>query len=104
MRGSHSVNAAVRDEIYISKCYVMKENSKLTKILKQLFRSMMVSRQASAAAKNLLYLTDSHLEEISFGRNTSVEGIKAMIESELDAAYAEKTQAVSANPNLVGDV
>ena len=65
---------------------------------------MMVARQASAAAKNLLYFTDSHLEEISFGRNTFVEGIKAMVESELDAAHAEKAQAVSANPNLVGAV
>ena len=55
---------------------------------------MMVARQASAAAKALLYLTDSHLEEISFGRNTFFEGIKAMVEYELDAAHAEKSQAV----------
>ena len=40
MRGSHSVNAAVRDEIYILKSYVMEESSKLTKILKQLFRTV----------------------------------------------------------------
>ena len=73
-------------------------------MLKQLFRSMMVARQAPAAAKALLYLTDSHLEEISFGRNTFFEGIKAMVEYELDAAHREKSQAVSANPNLVGAV
>ena len=64
----------------------------------------MLARQASAAAKTLLYLTDSHLKEISFGRNKFVESIIAMVESELDAAHAEKAQAVSTNPNLVGAV
>jgi len=44
------------------------------------------------------------LKEISFGRNKFVESIIAMVESELDAAHAEKAQAVSTNPNLVGAV
>jgi len=52
----------------------------------------MLARQASAAAKTLLYLTDSHLKEISFGCNTFVEDIKAMVESELYAACAEKAR------------
>ena len=73
-------------------------------MLKRLFNAMIVARQASAAAKTLPYLTDSHLEEMGFGRDTFVEGIKAIVEAELDASDAEKAQAVPVNPNLVGAV
>ena len=73
-------------------------------MLKRLFNAMIVARQASAGAKTLPYLTDSHLEEIGFGRDTFVEGIKAIVEAELDAADAEKSQAALVNPNLVGAV
>ena len=73
-------------------------------MLKRLFKAMIVARQASAAAKTLPYLTDSHLEEMGFGRDTFVEGIKAIVEAELDASDAEKAQAVPVNPNLVGAV
>lgn len=73
-------------------------------MLKRLCNSMIVARQASAASKTLPYLTDSHLEEMGFGRDTFVEGIKAIVEAELDASDAEKAQAVPVNPNLVGAV
>ena len=73
-------------------------------MLKLLYNSMIVARQASAASKTLPYLTDSHLEEMGFGRDTFVEGIKAIVEAELDASDAEKAQAVPVNPNLVGAV
>ena len=73
-------------------------------MLKQLFNAMIVARQASAAAKTLPYLTDSHLEEMGFGRDTFVEGIKAIVEAELDAAGAEKALAAPVNPNLIGAV
>ena len=73
-------------------------------MLKRLYNSMIVARQASAASKTLPYLTDSHLEEMGFGRDTFVEGIKAKVEAELDASDAEKAQAVPVNPNLVGAV
>ena len=73
-------------------------------MLKRLFNAMIVARQASAAAKTLPYLTDSHLEEMGFGRDTFVEGIKAIVEAELDAADAEKALAVPVNPNLIGAV
>ena len=33
-------------------------------MLKRLYNSMIVARQASAASKTLPYLTDSHLEEM----------------------------------------
>jgi len=73
-------------------------------MLKRLYNAMIVARQASAASKTLPYLTDSHLEEMGFGRDTFVEGIKAIVEAELDASDAEKAQAVPVNPNLVGAV
>ena len=73
-------------------------------MLKRLYNSMIVARQASAASKTLPYLTDSHLEEMGFGRDTFVEGIKAIVEAELDASDAEKAQAVPVNPNLLGAV
>ena len=73
-------------------------------MLKRLYNAMIVARQASAAAKTLPYLTDSHLEEMGFGRDTFVEGIKAIVEAELDAADAEKALAAPVNPNLVGAV
>ena len=41
---------------------------------------------------------------MGFGRDTFVEGIKAIVEAELDAADAEKAQAVPVNPNLLGAV
>jgi len=73
-------------------------------MLKRLYNAMIVARQASAAAQTLPYLTNSHLEEMGFGRDTFVEGIKAIVEAGLDAADAEKSQAAPVNPNLVGAV
>ena len=73
-------------------------------MLKRLYNSMIVARQASAASKTLPYLTDSHLEEMGFGRDTFVEGIKAKVEAELDTSDTEKAQAVPVNPTLVGAV
>ncbi|MDB0044955.1 hypothetical protein N9E94_00030 [bacterium] len=73
-------------------------------MLKRLYNAMILARQASAAAQALPYLTNSHLEEMGFGRDTFVEGIKAIVEAELDAADAEKSQAAPVNPNLVGAV
>jgi hypothetical protein len=94
----------VCDEILRKKCYTNSCKSKEIKMLKRLYNSMIVARQASAASKTLPYLTDSHLEEMGFGRDTFVEGIKAIVEAELDASDAEKAQAVPVNPNLVGAV
>ena len=73
-------------------------------MLKRLYNAMIVARQASAAAQTLPYLTNSHLEEMGFGRDTFVEGIKAIVEAELDAADAKTSQAAPVNPNLVGAV
>ena len=73
-------------------------------MLKRFFNAMIVARQASAAMQALQYMSDRQLEDIGFTRETFVEQIKANVLAELDAADVEKSQAVPANPNLVGAV
>ena len=73
-------------------------------MLKRFFNAMIVARQASAAMQALQYMSDRQLEDIGFTRETFVEQIKADVLAELDAADAEKAQAVPVNPNLVGAV
>ena len=73
-------------------------------MLKRFFNAMIVARQASAAMQALQYMSDRQLEDIGFTRETFVEQIKANVLAELDAADAEKAQAVPVNPNLVGAV
>ena len=73
-------------------------------MLKRLFRTTIIARQASAAMQALQYMSYRQLEDIGFTRETFVEQIKAYILAELDAADAEKSQAVPVNPNLVGAV
>ena len=73
-------------------------------MLKRLFNAMIVARQASAALQALQYMSDRQLENIGFTRETFIEQAKANVLAELDAADAEKSQAVPVNPNLVGAV
>ena len=73
-------------------------------MLKRLFNAMIVSLQASAATQALQYMSDRQLEDIGFTRETFIEQMKASILAELDAADAEKSQAVPVNPNLLGAV
>jgi len=73
-------------------------------MLKRLFNAMIVARQASAALQALQYMSDRQLEDIGFTRETFIEQAKANILAELDAADAEKSQAVPVNPNLLGAV
>ena len=73
-------------------------------MLKRLFNAMIVARQASAALQALQYMSDRQLEDIGFTRETFIEQMKTNILAELDAADAEKSQAVPVNPNLVGAV
>jgi uncharacterized protein YjiS (DUF1127 family) len=78
--------------------------SKEIKMLKQLFRSMVIARQASACRQSMQYLTDSQLNDIGFSRDNFVEGIQARISAELDVTEAQKTYAVPVNANLLGSV
>ena len=71
-------------------------------MLKQLYRVIVISRSASAARQTLPYLTDSHLNDMGFSRDTFVEGIKARVSAELDAAEAANTFEAPVNENLLG--
>ena len=73
-------------------------------MLKRLYNAMIVSRQASAAMQALQYMSDRQLEDIGLTRETFVQQVTADTIAELDAADAEKTQAVPVNANLVGAV
>ena len=73
-------------------------------MFKRLYNAMIVSRQASAAMQALQYMSDRQLEDIGLTRETFVQQVTADTIAELDAADAEKTQAVPVNANLVGTV
>ena len=47
--------------------------SKETKMLKQLYRAIKISRLATAATNSMQYLSDSLLHYIGFSRDTFVE-------------------------------
>jgi len=73
-------------------------------MLKQLYRAIVISRSATAATNSKQYLSDSQLNDIGFSRDTFVEGIKARVSAELDAAEAANTFAEPQNENLLGAV
>ena len=73
-------------------------------MLKQLYSSIVISRSASAARQTLPYLTDSHLNDMGFSRDTYIEGVQARISAELDAAEAPRNFAAPVNENLLGAV
>jgi uncharacterized protein YjiS (DUF1127 family) len=73
-------------------------------MLKQLYRAIVISRSATAATNSMQYMSDSQLNDIGFSRDTFVEGIKARISAELDAAEAANNFAAPVNENLLGAV
>ena len=73
-------------------------------MLRQLFKSMVVARQASASIEALRFMSDRDLEDIGFTRATYVDQIKARVLAELDAADEQKVALAPVNPNLVGTV
>ena len=73
-------------------------------MLKQLYRAIVIGSQASAARQTLPNLTDSHLNDMGFSRDTFVEGIKARVSAELDAAEAANNFAPPVSENLLGGV
>ena len=73
-------------------------------MLKELYRASVISGSATAANNLKQYLSDSQLNDIGFSRDTFVEGIKARVSAELDAAEAANTFAAPQNENLLGAV
>ena len=73
-------------------------------MLRQIFKSLIVARQASAAFETLSHLSDHQLQDNGFTRATYVNEIKAQVLAEMDAADEEKAVQMQTNPNLVGAV
>ena len=84
--------------------YLRVVEAKEKRMLRQLFKSMVVARQASAAIEALRFMSDRDLEDIGFTRATYVEQIKARVLAELDAADEQEAALAPVNPNLVGAV
>ena len=68
-------------------------------MLRQLFKSMVVARQASAAKEAMRYMTNQQLGDIGFTRDNYIEGIKALISAELDAKDAKAMSESLLNTN-----
>ena len=73
-------------------------------MFKELYRAIVISRSATAATNLKQYLSDSQLNDIGFSRDTFVDGIKARVSAELDAAEAANTFPAPQNENLLGAV
>ena len=84
--------------------YLRVVEAKEKRMLRQLFKSMVVARQAAAAIETLKHMSDRDLEDIGFTRATYVDQIKARVLAELDAADEQKAVVAPVNPNLVGAV
>ena len=84
--------------------YLRFVEAKEKRMLRQLFKSMVIARQASASIEALRFMSDRDLEDIGFTRATYVDQIKARVLAELDAADEQKAALAPVNPNLVGTV
>ena len=73
-------------------------------MLRQIFKSLIVARQASAAFETLSHLSNQQLQDIGFTRATYVDEIKAQVLAQLDAAEKKKATQMQITPNLVGSV
>ncbi|MBL6609449.1 MAG: hypothetical protein ISQ87_02590 [Rhodobacteraceae bacterium] len=71
-------------------------------MVRQIFKALIVARQANAAFETLSHLSDHQLQGIGFTRATYVDEIKAQVLAEMDAADEKKTTQMQINPNLVG--
>ena len=100
----HSGNSVLSDAAAAEKCDNTVVQAKELKMLRQLFKSMVVARQAAAAIETLNYMSDRQLEDIGFTRENYVEKIKASVLAELDAQDAAKELEAPVNENLVGAV
>ena len=100
----HSGNSILSDAAVAEKCYNTIVQAKELEMLRQLFQSMVMARQASAAIETLNHMSDRQLEDIGFTRANYVEKIKASVMAELDAQDAAKAIKAQVNENLVGAV
>ena len=100
----HSGNSEFTTSKVKRMTYLRVVEVKEKRMLRQLFKSMVVARQASAAIEALKYMTDRDLEDIGFTRATYVEQLKARVLAELDASDAQESALAPVNPNSIGAV
>ena len=75
-------------------------------MLKKLYRTIAISRQASAAEAILNHLSDTELADLGYDRHTFVDLTKAKLIAELDNLGKVNItySSASINPNLVSAV
>ena len=77
-------------------------------MLKKLFRSMILSRAASAANETLKTLSDRQLDDMGLSRTTFVSEIVKSVRKDLDTAENNMSHSQMINqiinPNLAGSV
>ena len=77
-------------------------------MLKKLFRSMILSRVASAANETLKTLSDHQLDDMGLSRTTFVSEIVKSVRKDLDTAENNMSHSQMINqiinPNLAGSV
>ena len=100
----HSGNSDLTTSKVGKVAYLRVVEAKEKRMLRQLFKSMVVARQAAAAIETLSHMSDRQLEDIGFTRANYVEKIKASVLAELDAQDAAKAIKAPVNENLVGAV
>ena len=100
----HSCNSDFTTSKVKRVTYLRIVKAKEKRMLRQLFKSLVVARQASAAIEALRFMSDRDLEDIGFTRATYVEQIKARVLAELDAADEQEAVLAPVNSNLVGAV
>ena len=83
----HSGNSDLTTSKVGKVTYLRVVKSKEKRMLRQLFKSMVVARQAAAAIETLKHMSDRQLEDIGFTRATYVEQIKASVLAELVGRY-----------------
>ena len=77
-------------------------------MLKKLFRTMILSRAASAANQTLKSLSDGQLDDMGFSRATFVREIVNSVRNDLDTVENDMSHRQMIiriiNPNLAGSV
>ena len=90
----------------LTKCLSIKWKEKV--MLKKIFRSMILSRAASAANETLKTLSDRQLDDMGLSRATFVSEIVKSVRKDLDTAENNMShrQMINQiiNPNLAGSV
>ena len=74
------------------------------KMFRQLFKAIVVARQASVSASAMRYISDCQFKELGYERSNYVEKVKLQLIAELDAKDILKENEVPINSNLVGFV